>query len=110
MRATWLSVMVMLAACGGGGELADETQRRNAEQALDTSATDSARARADTGYRVPAFVDAVPAAEVAPDTLGLPDAAPAWTSTSRRPWTACDGSRTWQTTSISTRWRLPSKR
>jgi hypothetical protein len=81
MRAKWLSVMaVLVAACGGGGELADETQRRSAEQALDTTATDSARARPDTGYRVPAFVDAVPAAETAPDTLGLPDGAPAWTN------------------------------
>jgi hypothetical protein len=72
---------LVLAACGGGGELADETMRRSAEQALDTAARDSARPM-ETSYRVPAFVDSpgTPADSARGDTATQPSAAPGWTS------------------------------
>lgn len=52
----WCLVAVLAAACDSGGELADETLRRSAEQALDTS-TVPPPAQVDTGYRLPAFAD-----------------------------------------------------
>lgn len=65
-----------LAACGGGGELADETMRRSAEQALDS--TPQTAVPVDSGYRVPAFVEGGAPPAVPQD--GAPDPSPRWTT------------------------------
>jgi hypothetical protein len=76
MRRFMIGATVALAACGGG-ELANETQRRSAEQALDTTVS---TAPVDSGYRVPAFVDAPVAVAADPDSARLPGSAPTWTT------------------------------
>jgi len=80
-RGRMMVVTMLLAGCGGGGELADETMRRSAEQALDTASSDTTRPM-ETSYRVPAFVESPVAAvdSVRRDTVAQPSAAPAWTS------------------------------
>jgi hypothetical protein len=75
---TLMVVAACLGACGGGGELADETLRRSAEQALDTSSGRKA-APGDTSYRVPAFLDSLPGAATARDSTSGPQASPQWT-------------------------------
>jgi hypothetical protein len=64
-------------AWGGGGALRAVTGRRSAEQALDS--TPATTAPVDSGYRVPAFVEAPVAAAPAVDTAKMPASAPEWT-------------------------------
>lgn len=75
-RATGAALLLAaaLAGCGEGGELAEDTARRRALEAGDTAGADSAAllAQADTGYRVPAFLDTPPAAPPATDTVATP--------------------------------------
>lgn len=79
MRRIAVVGLVIVSACGGGGELADETARRSAEQALDTTRTVPVAA-VDSGYRVPPFVEGGPPAPVAVDTVSRADPAPRWSA------------------------------
>ena len=89
---TWLiGGLLVLGACGGG-ELAEETRRREAEQSLDTTTAVSRDTTVDSTYRLPAFVDGVPAADTAVDSLRPPASSPQWTTgVSERPRSGASG-------------------